>query len=247
MSTTRDEILKKYLKVCKDAAENDDVFAVFKSHPDYHEVLEHLSKNLGQRHLDLIIKNNSHLLSIDWLKLFLNNDYYGTPKTEDFKLFRMSPTTVQYISVLSNLIDHVRADLFDKISIVEIGGGYGGQAKIIYDLLDVKEYHIIDLYEATLLQTKYISKFGYKNFKAFPPDDFVPKEYDLFISNYAVSEVSPDDQFYYVVNVMLNCKHGYITCNQPLNGMHLLKEKFKTFKISPDIEGERKTNFLITW
>jgi hypothetical protein len=246
MPTTRDEILKKYLKVCKDAAENDDVFETFKSHPDYHEVLEHLNKKLGQKHLDLILKNNPHLLGEPWISDFKENDNYGNPRVGIFTYVgELSPTTIQYISVISNLID-----LYTSLAgwdIVEIGGGYGGQAKIIYDLLDVKEYHIIDLYEATLLQTKYISKFGYKNFKAFPPDDFVPKEYDLFISNYAVSEVSPDDQFYYVVNVMLNCKHGYITCNQPLNGMHLLKEKFKTFKISPDIEGERKTNFLITW
>lgn len=255
MSATRDEILVKYLKVCKEAAENEEVFATFKSHPDYHEVLEHLSKRLGEKHHELIIKNNPDLLHEPTISLFKENDNYGNPKTEYFTgVGEMSPTTMQYISVLSNLFNHLDWGAFDEISIIEIGGGYGGQAKIIYDFFDVKEYHIIDLYEATLLQEKYISKFGYKNFVAFSPKEFNTKEqsianvkYDLFLSNYAVSEVSPTDQLDYIKNIALNCRHGYITCNQPLNGMELLQNKFPTFKISPDIEGERKTNFLITW
>lgn len=243
MSAKRDLILEKYLKVCKAAVYDDQVFDTFKSNPDYREVLEHLSKKLGQVHLDAIKKNNPDILLNPniWL-----NDAYGSPKLEHYGDCAASPTTIQYISVASNL--KYMFDSLDDFSIVEIGGGYGGQAKIIYDLWNIKKYHIIDLYEATLLQEKYISKFKYNNFAAFPPNDFVSDDYDLFISNYAVSEVLPEDQYKYVKEVMLKCKRGYITCNQPLCGMELLKQKFKdTFSITKDIEGERETNYVITW
>jgi hypothetical protein len=243
MSTKRDLILEKYLKVCKDSVSDDQVFDTFKSNPDYCEVLEHLNKKLGQVHLDAIKKYNPDILLNPniWL-----NDVYGSPRMEHYGDCAASPTTIQYISVASNL--KYRFNSLDDFSIVEIGGGYGGQAKIIYDLWNIKKYHSIDLYEATLLQEKYISKFKYNNFAAFPYNDFVFDDYDLFISNYAVSEVSPEDQYWYVTEVMLRCKRGYITCNQPLNGMELLKEKFgHTFVITKDIVGEREDNYVITW
>ncbi len=244
--TTRDRILEKYLKVCKEASESEEVFNAFKVNVDYKEVLEHLSVHLGEKHLELIEKNNPHLLDIDsvW-----NNDVYGSPELADYivgdRLVRCSPTTLQYISVASNLIDLFKT--FYQFEIIEIGGGYGGQCKVFHDISDIKRYDIIDLEECGLLQKKYLSKFGIEA-GIYSPADPIFREYDLFISNYALSEVSSEDQLDYVINVCLKCKHGYITCNQPLNGMNLIEEKFKdTFKISPDIEGERETNYLITW
>lgn len=247
--TTRDAILERYLKVCKDASENKEIFALFKCHPDFHEVLEHLSFRLGKVHLELIQRDNSWLLEGGCFNNLLRNDLFGNPKIEDFGFFKASPTTVQYISVLSNLINKFK--LLQNFKIVEIGGGYGGQCKIIQDICDIHSYDIIDLEEVTLLQETYLKKLAcYENVKLLTNKQLnhAAINYDLVISNYALSEVSKEDQLEYVERILLNSKHGYITCNQPLNGMNLIEEKFSgSFKIENDIEGEREENFLISW
>lgn len=240
--STRDKILEKYLKVCKDAATDDEVFRTFKSHPHYHEVLEHCPYNIGLAHWDNI--NDDYFNPEDMAK-FRQNDVYGNPTKYRFGSFSMSATTVQYISVLSNLIREF-GDL-SGFRICEIGGGYGGQAKIILDVFGLKSYTCIDLEECTHLQKKYLGNFGYNLIMQFQTNEnYEPREYDLFISNYALTEVSPSDQLKYVQDICLNCKRGYITANQPLNGLELLQEKFNV-KILPDIEGERKSNFVIVW
>ncbi len=248
--TTRDKILVKYLKVCREAAKNDAVFAHFKSIPDYQVVLEHCSYNLGLKHWANI---RHDYFSAEAMAKFMENDKYGSPQCYWFEKLSASPTTIQYISVLSNLIT-----LFGSLQgmdICIIGDGYGGQAKIIKDMFKCN-IDIIDLYEVTLLQERYLKAlnsfegvrlFTNENYALIGKDNgFQVKEYSLFISNYALSEVSAEDQLKYVKDLCLPSKRGYITCNQPLNGLELLKEKYEV-EISPDIEGERKTNYLLTW
>lgn len=245
MSATRDKILEKYLRVCKSASDDDKVFATFKSHPDYHEVLEHCPVNLGWAHFENIKANNPKLLEGELIHKFLHNDKYGSPKTSNFGAFTASPTTVQYISVLSNLTDTFKS--LKGFKMIELGAGYGGQAKIIQDRFNIGRYDIIDLYECTLLQEKYLTKLKcFGNVEVYTNENYEAKEYDLILSNYALSEVSDADQLKYVKDICLNSKHGYLTCNQPLNGLDLIKEKYNV-KISKDIKGERETNYLVTW
>jgi len=47
--------------------------------------------------------------------------------------------------------------LLDDAKIVEIGGGYGGQCKIIYDCFEPISYLMIDLGELLKLQEKYLN------------------------------------------------------------------------------------------
>ncbi len=246
--SVRDNILKNYLKVCKEASEDNKIFNSFKVKPAYREVLEHLSKRLGLEHLKNIEESNKWLLKIEsvW-----DNDKYGSPETEIFEHdgveFSASPTTIQYLSVVSNLISIFKS--LDGWNIIEIGGGYGGQCKVLQDVFEVNSYDIIDLQEAGMLQSKYLSTLNVKSFRTFLPTITLSENqsYDLVISNYALSEVSQEDQLNYVKNVLLKSKHGYITCNQKLNGEELLKEKFETFDTLADIKGERETNYVIVW
>lgn len=250
MKSTRDLILEKYLRVCKAAAEDDEVFRTFKSHPHYHEVLEHCPKKIGQAHLDNIRKYNPELLAVN---AFWANDEFGNPPIADYGHIKASPTTLQYISVLSNLIE--RFGSLRHFSICEIGAGYLGQAKIIKDYFEISQYDTVDLYECTLLQNRYAYIFRMENVRTYTNENYANmnyplatvKDFDLVISNYALTEVSAEDQLKYVKDICLNSKRGYITANQPLNGIELLHRKFRDLKIEPDIKGERESNFLITW
>lgn len=235
-----------YLKVCKDASENDSVFAVFKSLREYRKILEHTSLKIGQKYFVTILKENESLLTK--YPAFWTNDDYGSPVKHTFisgdKAVTCSATTMQYIGVLSNLIKLLGP--LTEMKIIEIGGGYGGQCKIMHDYYGQNSYTIVDLFEANALQSKYLAKFGVK-ICSWSGNWSVKYNSDLTISNYALSEITEPLQTKYVRDILLNSKHGYITCNGPIHAMDELRAKFPSFKILPDIEGEREENFIITW
>lgn len=235
--------IDKYLMVCKEAAENSFVFDTFKSNSYYNPILEHTWSDLGLNHLNNIKEHNPHLLTN--YPQFWDNDKYGSPRVHDFEFRVCSPTTIQYISVLSNLINHFGS--LDGFTIAEIGGGYGGQAKIITDAFKVSKYFLIDLPEVTLLQRKYIHKLNIPSTTTFTHETY-PKdgEYDLVISNYAITEVLEPLQSEYVDNILMRSKHGYITCNDNINKIQELKNKFN-IKQLPDIPGERSSNYILVW
>ena len=52
--TLQDEAVNPYLQICKLAARSPDYFNIFKSHPSYRHVLEHVSEDEGQKYLDEI-------------------------------------------------------------------------------------------------------------------------------------------------------------------------------------------------
>lgn len=239
-------IYEKYLKVCSDAVSKEEVFKTFKSNPDYTEVLEHCSYEIGNKYLTLIMWYNFQPKPFT---IPFQNDTIGNPKLSQYGNLNVSPTTLQYMGVATNLIRQFK-ELSDY-NIIEIGGGYGGQCKIMQDYCYINSYTIIDLHDPLYLQEKYLRTLNQVDKCNFLEHDdyknYISKEYDLIISNYALSEMPREVQLDYVKNVCLISKHGYITCNDSVNGMELIKEKFSTFNISPDIEGERKTNFIITW
>lgn len=235
-------VMANYLNVCKNAAENDEAFQAFKRAPGYKMILEHCSLALGHSHLRNVKKKNPELLEN---KKFLQNDLLGTPEVFDFGFATASPTTVQYISVLANLIS-LFGDL-TNYSIVEIGAGYGGQAKVIGDRFEISKYMMIDLPEAALLQNRYVKELDVKKSAAYSFENFPHQDsYDLVISNYALSEVLDPLQTEYVEKILLKSKHGYLTCNGPIHAIDKLSEKFQISR-SPDIEGERASNFILTW
>jgi putative sugar O-methyltransferase len=233
------DALQQYLHVCQRAATDDTTFNLFKSLDSFTRILEHLDKRTAENYITKIKEYNPWLLDIS---KFFTNDLYGSPKRVSFKSIYASPSTIQYIGVLSNLINQI-GTLHD-LSICEIGGGYGGQCKIINDAFGIKSYHIIDLYEVTLLQDKYLKKFNC-NFKTFTPENYPLNHYDLVISNYAITEVNEPLRSKYINDILLNSRHGYITCNTPLDTTEL-KKKFN-LSVSPDVQGETETNYILSW
>lgn len=247
-------IYQRYLKVCREAVKSEKVFKTFKSHPDFMEVLEHCSARIGQNHLDQIINNYPSALLHEKV---IDNDSigeplripYAVPKEIMFRGILISPTTLQYINVVSNL--RMKLGTLDGLAITEIGGGYGGQCKVIQDYFNIDRYDIVDLPEVAELQFKYLSRLNQiEKVNIFKCDsDYLPvlrSKYDLVISNYALSEMPRDVQLNYVKHVCLKSTHGYLTCNDRIEGMELIEKKFSV-TMENDIKGERETNFIITW
>jgi putative sugar O-methyltransferase len=237
-----------YLEVCRTAAADEEVFKNFKRHPDYTPILEHVNYEQGMAYLEEIKREFPYLL--DHIKRFATNDDIGSPYLHGFyelDLF-LSPSTLRYIKVLADLMN-----LFgrlDDLNIVEIGGGYGGQCKIISDICVPRTYTIIDLPECLLLTEKYLLAQKVNNFILRTIGNTEIIHYDLCISNYAFTEISRAYQDFFIDKIINHSDKGYMTCNfiTPENRtkeeIFALKSNYKIYEERPLTAGD---NLIYTW
>src|SRR3990167_955403 len=133
--------LSDYSKVCREAAESDEIFKQFKQHPEYREILEHVTYEQGSEYLKIIEQAYPFIMA--HFEKCRENDLLGSPTTFCYGEYgNISPTTLRYMKVSGDLLKYF-GDL-DFKTIVEIGGGYGGQCKILNELTNFKEYIIVD-------------------------------------------------------------------------------------------------------
>lgn len=192
----------RYREYCRRAATDEQTFATFKQDPGYREVLEHVSKDQGDAYFSIIKSNYPHLL--DSIDKFKTNDIIGEPERFNYSEIGMiSPTTLRYIKILGDL-ERLFGPLSD-LNITEIGGGYGGQCKIIHDYQGCAAYQIHDLPEPLALTNRYLGHHGISLSPVSKPD--------LVISNYAFSECTKDTQAKYISNVIKESPKGYMICN----------------------------------
>lgn len=238
-----------YREICRKAVENDYYFANFKDIQDYRQILEHLGKDHGYLYLEVIKQQTPEFLS--QIELFKKNDLYGNPRKDDFTgifpgIGTISSTTLRYLKVASDQ-KLAYGNSLNGMSIVEIGGGYGGQCLILSLICQFKDYTIIDLPEALALTKKYLEKHNVHNVIYKPMDETISdKNYDLVISNYAFSECSPEMRNKYVREVLSHSKRGYLT-----GFKGTLTEFLDDYSIPYEIWSENpctgSTNVLVTW
>ena len=243
----------KYLEVCQKAVADDTVFANFRSYVDYVTVVEACGRKLGTAYLKAITQDFPHLLY--YMPLFHTSDSVGGPAVFYYKKVRrgFSPTTLRYIKVLGDL-EHLFGKL-DDMDIIEIGGGYGGQCKIIHDIAKPRSYTIVDLPDALKLSEKYLDCFEIKDIVFKQPTDDFANSYSLCISNYAFSEVSYNYQKTYAEKIIKHCKNGYMTCNhfsrkktKLMYALDIFKScKNKKGEFSPEYPLTGLNNILYTW
>ena len=202
---------EQYKNICELASKHDSIFNKFKRNSKYRRVLEHVTESQGKAYLDIINKEGKDLLK--FINKFKENDEYGSPITSDYdKIGKISPTTLRYIKILSDLRKFF-GDL-NNMDIVEIGAGYGGQCKIISDAISFNSYTIIDLNTVLKLIKKYLTKLRVDKVDYLTQDKLSnDKKYDLLISNYAFSECVKSVQDEYIQKVLNKSKRGYITYN----------------------------------
>jgi hypothetical protein len=208
----------------------DDIkYSNFKSNPDYTYMLEHVNHTQGKEYLELIKSKFSYLDDNYIQKLTSINDEIGNTIKYKIDNFYCSPTSLRYIFHSLLILEHLK-DLyssFDKsISIVELGGGYGGLCLIFQHLYSdyyskyfkINDYSIIDLPNPCILQRKYLEyhKINCKYYSAFDYKEFLQSNQDneiFLISNYCFSELGYDNQNSYIKNLFPIINHGFITWN----------------------------------
>lgn len=210
--------LTGYLQACREADIND-----FKKDQRLNKIFEHCSYAQGKEYMRLILKQTPHLLNNKF-----TNDDKGNPTLFNIMGRLFSPSTLQYIGVLSNLIKLFGS--LDDLKILEIGGGYGGQCKTIMDVYKPACYDIIDLPEVCELQRRYCQAECFEHVTA--------GDYDLVISNYALSEIRYNEIY---IEQLAKCKHGYITCNTDFVQLDFPHRRL------PDISTEAANNYILVW
>ena len=209
--------LSVYLEECVSAREN---LANFKRSRGFSKIVGNdlRRESVARSFMNYLSVNFPELISR--VDLFKTNDTYGAPYIYNLYGVDISPGTLRYMKVLSDVIH------FEPQSVVEIGSGYGGQALVITKWFEDAQYTLIDLSEPLSLAKRYLDQTCPEGkFVYFSTDDIEVRSYDLVISDYCLSEFDEEGVDFYVNHVIKHCKYGYFSVNVP--------------------EGERR-NYLLT-
>jgi putative sugar O-methyltransferase len=200
---------ENYEAFCQQASQSEALFAHFKRTAAYNEVLESLCPRFGQEYLDFIIAHYPDLAMK--LDQFRDNDRIGNPIQFNYGNYGLfSPTTLRYVKVAGDLLS--RFGELKHLHIVEIGGGYGGQCKILSECGGFASYTIIDLPRVVGLSAKYLDLCNIQNAQVISCEnlDSFDAPIDLLISNYAYLELRKEDAKRYE-KLLKSSRHGYIT------------------------------------
>jgi hypothetical protein len=204
--TDSDELRLFWRLAATDAA----VFAHFRRHPLTRGITE-LDFRTGCEYVESLLRIAPHYREAVYE--FARNDAVGSPILYEFpELGRLSSATVRHIKFLADL-----ESLFgplDDLNIVEIGGGWGGQCRLIKSRFKPASYTIFDLHEMSMLAGRYLSELGVDDVSFRQPHEEPPHESaDLVISNYAISEMPRSGQDHYLAKVISPAARGYILYN----------------------------------
>lgn len=242
---------EEYRNACLEAATNDEKFNVFKQNPAYTEILEHTSPQIGASYADYILKTKFDFSKLNKIK---SNDSQGGAYVIEYSepFGFISPSTLYYTKILAELEEMFGS--LDGLNIAEIGIGYGGQCKVIHDYFKPASYTLVDLPEPVKLAERYHRDFNYKGIK-YLTQDLLPldMEYDLVISNYALTECARPIQLEYLDKVVKKSKKGYIAYNEISGGFgvdSLSKQEFTsliTCSEKPEEPLTGNNNCILYW
>ena len=240
---------KGYLRDCELTVKYPQVFDRFRSRRYYSGVVETMRSQKWGIEFTNILKNDFPDL---WknIQTYISGDKIGGPNLVTYRGVTASPVTLRYVKVLGDLLNCFGS--LDGLNVVEIGGGYGGQCKVIQDHCKVKSYTLIDLEAPLRLADRWLSTNLVTNYTLQIPEDLPDIEYDLVISNYAFTEFTGEYQRLYADKVLKKCKRGFIICNfmygeeKGVPIMNNLLDR-KEYKVFPEIPETAYGNFVYTW
>lgn len=239
-----------YPQICLDAANQYKYFNKFRRNSFYASIVETVTGATGKKYLNVLLDDEQLMGKIDELK---RNDLWGGPRTYSYeKVGRVSPTTLRYIKVFSDLQKYFGS--LDGLKICEIGVGYGGQCRIITAASSPRIYCLVDIQPALLLAQRYLGNYISKAILSYSTmNELDDQNYDLCISNYSFSELPRTLQEVYLKKVILNSKAGYITYSDNFTpqgfNSYRVDELLKIIPGATKIEEVPKTgpNFIILW
>lgn len=231
-------------------------FNNFKNDPIYQRILEHTTIEKSQNYIDIINRQTPTLLESK-LDLILRNDEVGNAAKRNYeKIGRVSPSTLYYTKIGSDLETLFSGDIGKNIA--EIGSGYGGQGLILDSLFDLDSITLFDLSLVNQLVSKYLECFTLNSsYSVSTLNEAIPQSYDLVVSNYAFSELPKIIQLKYIEKVLSNSARGYLIMNSGMGNdykqkgnkltLSELERLLPEFEVMEENPLTAKDNYLIVW
>lgn len=226
----------------------------FRSRKKYMMILEHLTYEDGNKYLESIRENGFNCQ--DYVMVLQKIDSFGKPRKFKYNdIGWVSPTALRYLSIALDIKSHFGPEIRE---VVEVGVGYGGLLLALAEICTIKNYSIYDLEDVMTLTDRYLENVGCNTnvIKRTIEQDY-ETEYDLFVSNYAFSELPIHLQGLYMDQVMKKSKNGYVIMNSGDTNLTGRNEgKMKLDEIISNIptilrlEEKPKTgqdNYLLMW
>ena len=200
----------------------------FKQNDDLTYAVEHI----GPRQIEFGKKWYQAILELQMLSnneingLLELNDSVGNPLLCDIHsdIIKCSPNSLKYIYFGLLTIKHFQQLKLSEITLIEIGGGYGGQCIITRKIMDIfnmklNKYILIDLDGVLSLQKRYISNHDTEDILFIQFEDIdstiFPEKCYLF-SCYSFGELNRAIQNVYYTTLFPYIAHGFVVWNNKL-------------------------------
>ena len=252
--------LTEFPEIALKAAINKKTYLIFRRHRRVTPVLEHVSKSLGQKYLNIIL-NKYDLNQNDILEIIQPLQNIGSPKKYSYELFnqKISPTALRYLKIALDIKEQIKGKNNIK-KFVEIGCGYGGQAVILSRILDIESYTFLDLWQVNLLIRRFIEDCNFTSeykINTLGELENANDSYDFCLSNYAFSEIEKNLQQKYYKKVISKASNGYMIINSGELGLHdlgiqsfsqeKLLEMINNSYIEEEIPKCHRLNYVLKW
>lgn len=216
---------EEYLKVCREAFENDDKFSNFRREPIYQMIVDNGNEEGALRLQKYIESHYPHLLD----HKFKNIDDYGNPVTYEFNKEKYSNSKVRYLKIIGEIEEYLNTD-FENV--FEIGGGFGGFAYMFFEYFLPQSYNIFDLEEVGYLQHKFVKNLDPWMNIYFSDSIYKLNSCDLIISICSYSELSRKLQDEYIDKVISKANYGYFHLNNGIEEQaNYLRSRLKNKEI----------------
>jgi hypothetical protein len=208
-TVTGDTWAGSFFDFCTQAVQDDGLFKTFKQHPIFTSIVGSDVRGFGFAQECLNEITNPEIQGL--LTKFSSGDQYGNPPTYEIEgLGSIAAGTLYHAAILNEILEKVGE--VKELDVIEIGPGYGGQAKVMLDY-GVGSYTLVDMLPPSKLQQKYLSSFEYNNVEFWDAENLQDGEWDLAISNWCLSEFNNDGIEFYVNNIISKCRAGYFLMN----------------------------------
>ena len=248
----------EYPELALKAALDPATFSVFRRHHKYTSILEHVSRKEGEQYLN-IIRGEYKIKDDEIFQILKPLMEVGNPKLLRIKGLsnKISTTGLRYLKIALD----IKKITGSKIgNVVEIGCGYGGQAIILDQLLQIESYTFYDLWQVNLLIKRFIENSNFSSkytISTIREDSFnCRNSWDFCISNYAFSELPKAIQEIYINKIINKTRKGFMLMNSGVSGKFgnvinfSQKELLNTLKnasIHDEIPLTYVDNYLLTW
>lgn len=236
----------QFLDSCLKMASSPEAFEEFRRDGGLRPILEGGSQATLNGNLRRIMDSGGN----DWLRAnlgdFKKNDEVGRPFVfSKTGLGVLSPSVVQYASQLWDIVRHLKPKNLNRV--VEVGGGYGGLARILSSQLGPKEYVLVDHPNVLALAQRYLGHYNLGTcFRYVSCFDTKSMEQlgpiDLFVSVAAMAELSQTQQELYNILLLKRAESFFVLYNT----LHLRSGRSSFVSIASNW-GEFKVHSEVTW